>query len=63
MSIGIHAEFEGDTFTLEVRLGKVKLSRDELQTLVGLGTHMLESAVEDKKVRLMIEKLVRGYSI
>jgi len=61
--IGLHAELEDDKFTLEIRMGKVKLSKDELQTIVSLGKHMLESAVEDKKVRAMIEKLVRGYSV
>ena len=63
MSISIFAELDADEFTLEIRAGKVKLTPDELQTLVSLGKHMLDSAIEDKKIQAMVQKIVRGYSV
>ena len=63
MSISIYAELDADEFTVEIRAGKVKLTKEELQTLTSLGKHMLESAIEDKKVQAMVQKIVRGYSL
>lgn len=63
MSISIFAELDADEFTVEIRAAKVKLTKEELASLVALGKHMLESAVEDKKVQEVINKLVKGYSL
>lgn len=63
MSISIYAELDCDEFTVEIRAAKVKLTKEELQTLTSLGKHMLESALEDRKIQAMVQKIVRGYSL